>query len=327
MKTYVDKMLMVLLGIVVGIPVSYADVQADEFSVAAADGQAVVQSGLEGRAVTVRFPEANPTDIPSHPSPVSVLVGGANPANLFSGDLREFSGLRFRIVGDGQQPRSVSVVIRRVLSNRIEIWRHQEADVSEVSGEWLVVRLPFDPHEGWTPSHTVGGRFTLEQSWDNTMGDVDSITVEISRNGHEEQAYSLADFVLVGQGDRAITKAARLTLIEDYFGVANVEDIDRTLDSNGNGMSDYDMLRAGLDPRDPAAVFATDIERLSSGNVVRWPGVLGGRYAVMRSNDLREGFQVIPAAADVRAGFTGQQVFVDENPLEGAANFYRVIKY
>ena len=326
MKAYVDKFQIVLLILIVGMQAVRADIQADGFSVQA-DGQTTVQSGMDGRAVTIRFAETSPTAIPSSPLPVSILVGGADPSTLFSGDLSAYSGMRFRLVGDGQQPSRVSVVIRRIVSTRHHIWRHEEADVSAVSGEWLVVRLPFNPADGWTPVHTVGSRYTLEETWDNDIADVDSITIEIARNGHEEQAYSLADFMLVGKGGQAITSAARLTMIEDYFGVSSIEDIDRTLDSNGNGMSDYDMIRAGLDPRDPTAVFAANMERVPAGNVVRWPGVLGGRYAVMRSNDLRDGFQVIPAAADVRAGFTGEQVFVDENPLEVGPNFYKVIKY
>ena len=305
------------------------DMQAGELSVASGSGSAAVQAGMGGRAITVKYPELAPGTIPSGSTPTVILVGGADPSNQFSGDLSAFSGMRFRVVGDGQQPSRLSVVIRRALSNRNNVWRHEEAAVSDVAGEWLVVRLPFDSAQGWVPEHTVGAKFTREESWAADIQSVDSITIEIMRDGAEAQAYSLADFTLVGQGDQAITQAARLTMIEDYFGVVSIEDIDRTVDSNGNGMSDFDMLRAGLDPRDPSAVFATQLQRSPVGNVIRWPGVLGGRYAIMRSNDLRSGsgFQVIPAAADVRAGFTGEQEFVDENPVDGAPNFYKVIKY
>ncbi len=313
-----------LIGMAVGTSNGWAEVKADSFSVSDSALSTGVQSGMDGRAVTVMYAETSPDAMPGSATATDVLVGGSSPENVFTGDLSQYSGLRFRVTGDGTAPAFIAVEIRRKFATRTHIWRHTGVEVSETPGEWTVIRIPLDVSQGWDGA--IGRRYhSVEEAWEGDLANVDSITLRIARNGHPAQAYSLADFQLVGHGTGAISEPARLSMIEDYFGVSSIDDIDRTLDSNGDGMSDYDKLLAGLDPLDPTSRFTTSVELTPAGNAVRWPGVLGGRYAVMRSNDLREGFRVI--AGGIMAGFTGDQVFTDQNPLEGVPNFYKVVKY
>ena len=306
-------------GIVVGA-------EAQDWGVAESGLIEKVDHGLAGRAVTVRFGEL--TDPRTPLTSTDILVGGSNPANLFSGDLFTpgYSGLRFRVAGDGSQPQSVDVMISRVdRHGRGRSWHHSGVTFSDQAGEWTVIRIPLDPNKGWHPSHVVGSRYTAEETWEMDLRAVDAIFVRITREGLPPQTFSLADFQLVGNGEGAITEPATLSLLEDYFDVASHDEIDRTVDSNGDGMSDYDALRAGLDPRDPNSTFAASVAVAADGNTISWPGVLYGNYAIMRSNDLRQGtFNVIGTRL---AGYTGTQTWDDENPVEGLPNFYKVVKY
>ncbi len=283
-----------------------------------------VDHGLAGRAVTVRFAELTDPRIP-RPS-TDILVGGSASGNLFSGNLLTTgsSGLRFRVAGDGTQPAAVDVMIyREDKYERARTWVHTGVSVSDQAGEWTVIRIPLDPSKGWSPTHIVASRYTVEETWAMDLADVDAIFVRISRAGMESQTFSLADFELVGSGDGAITEPANLTLIEDYFGVSNFEEIDKTLDSNGDGMSDYHCLLAGLDPRDPGSVFAAEAGLGAEGHTISWPGVLYGNYRIMRSTDLKKFTQI----GAKQAAFTGTQTWVDPSPVEGSANFYKVVKY
>lgn len=308
----------------VGTGIAFA-AEAQDWGVAESSLVERVDHGLSGRAVTVRFGDlADP--LTPRPS-TDILVGGSTPDNLFSGDLFTpgYSGLRFRVAGDGSQPKGVDVMIYREDEyGRGRSWHHTGVSFSGKAGEWTVIRIPLDPNKGWSPSHTVGSRYTVEETWAMDLVAVEAIFVRITRQGLPAQTFSLADLQFVGSGEGAITEPARLSLVEDYFGVSNHEDIDKTLDSNGDGMSDYDSLLAGLDPRAPNSIFAAKAELSAAGNSISWPGVLYGNYLIMRSTDLSQGFTQIGTK---QAAFTGTQRWTDPSPVDGSPNFYKVVKY
>jgi len=280
-------------------------------------------SGMDGTAVTIVYEEYPSTTMPNDPAPTVLLLGGADPENLFSGDLRAYSGLRFKIAGDGLQPYQLKLVIRREGSDFINFWSYSDFVVPQTAGEWSVVRIPLSFDQGWNQDNNLKSPGTVQEKWSADLADVSSMYVQIRRNGYAAQTYSLAGFQLVGSGDGAITEPAQLTLIEDYFGVSDMDAINRTLDSDGDGMSDYDELIAGLDPASANSVFQALMEKTAAGNVIRWPGVLGGRYTVMRAGNLMSGFSVLQGG--ITAGFTGTQEITDTEPLDGP-NFYKVVK-
>lgn len=279
-------------------------------------------------AVTVAFPEQATGSSAPIPLVCDLLIGGSDPSNLFTGDLkaRGFSGARFRINGDGSVPASVKLVIFQRLSRTIRQWEHNGVSVSSTLGEWRITQIPLDVHKGWNTGYS-SSLYTKEEMWDIDLADVQTLLLRIVPSGMNAQTYSISDFQLVGPG--VISEPAILSPLQAYFGINSISELTaemRALDSDGDGMSDYNELLAGLNPYDASSVLSANVSVAASANTVTWDGVLGGTYGVMRSNNLLEGFNLI--ASGLKATFTGQMLsFSDTAPVSGKPNYYKVVKY
>ncbi len=290
----------------------------------ASSGMGTASVQASGDAVTVSFPAQG--DPPS-PMICDLLIGGADPSSQFTGDLltRGYSGIRMKIASNGFKPASVSVMIRQQEGRYLREWGNANIQVSERPGEWTVSLLPLtrDPH--WTTAFDSAKR-TKDQLWDADIRAVQSMILRIIPAGTNEQAYSVSDFQLVGPG--VISEAANLTPLQAYFGVSSIEEMSPDmfgLDSDGDGMTDYQEILAGMDPHSSTSVFAAGVDVGGTQNTVSWSGVLGKRYGVMRANNLAEGFSLIATGIECKS--TGVMTYTDNSPVLGAANFYKTVSY
>jgi hypothetical protein len=96
-------------------------------------------------------------------------------------------------------------------------------------------------------------------------------------------------------------------------------------DTDGDGSSDWAELVAGTNPANPSSVLAiTAIERDAAGNVVlRWAGVAGRTYRVLRS--ATPGFESYEVLANAWPGNAPVTAFIDSGGGAAEGRFYRVV--
>ena len=332
---WIVAMVLPMLLVAFALPMALANElpPADAWGVSStASGESDFSVIADGSAsVTVAI--SNRTE-QSFPVVADLLVGGSDPSNMFTGNLaaQNYSGVSFRINGDGTVPLAVQLVLyQRYGTGRyvtFREWVHRGVAVSAVPGEWTIVHVPFDLEKGWSTTYE-SNRYTTEQLWAMDMRDVKAMILRIVASGLDAQAYSVADFRLAGDG--VISEPARLTSMQMLLAQCGVTSIDQLTpqmlkwDSDGDGMSDFSEILAGMDPYDASSVFQARVAVGPGGNRISWDGVLGLRYGVMRSNNLTEGFELI--ATGIAPTRTGIWEHVDPSPVEGMPNFYKVVKY
>jgi hypothetical protein len=305
----------------VGADTDSASVWTLADSTMGAGGIAVYES--EGSAVTISFPAQSQ---PPMPLLCDLLIGGTDPANVFTGDLlgAGYSGIRFKIAGNGSKPESISLVIHQKDGRYTREWVNTRVGVSETPGEWMITLIPLAREPDWTTGFI--SKMSKDELWAYDLAAVQTMILRIVPSGTAAQSYSISDFQLVGPG--VISQAANLTPLQAYFGVSSVSEMTAemyALDSDGDGMSDYNEILAGMDPYNAASVFAANMSKGLGKNTVVWSGVLGKRYGIMRSTDLSKGFELIASAITCNA--TGLMQYDDYNPVADAPNFYKIISY
>jgi hypothetical protein len=96
-------------------------------------------------------------------------------------------------------------------------------------------------------------------------------------------------------------------------------------DSDSDGMSDAMELKAGTNPNNNTSVFAVkDISRSGNGILLRWSGVAGKTYKVLRS--ATPGFENFDVIANGLPGAEPTTSYTDSTvPAGASAMFYKVV--
>ncbi len=255
-----------------------------------------------------------------------LIVGGTSPSNPFTGDLSTYTAVKFKIAGDGTAPHSITLkTATKIAYNATRVWQNSTPAGSVNAGEWIQNTVPFIMDQGWSSPW-------LWDSWSQTPAEgfawdlarVDALALSISPSGSGAQSYTVSQFQLVT--DEGATVALQLTPLQTYFpGVESIEDIPEGQDSDGDGMSDIDEILAGMNPLDASSVFAAKMSIAEAGNTITWDGVIGASYGVLRSTDLTSGFELIEGG--IQCTVTGPMSYIDSEAVQGAPNFYKVVKY
>jgi hypothetical protein len=195
-------------------------------------------------------------------------------------------------------------------------------------GDWADNSVPISFESGW-----AAGARTSDENFNIDRQSIDWIGVYVQRNGSiSAQKYAFDNFVVSGYtGEPPV-----VPVDSDGDGMTDVWETDNGLDPNdpgdaildrdGDGMSNFAEYLTGTDPDDPNSIFGIEVG--SSNNVhsvkgfmIQWKSQPGRKYDVLRSGDLRAGFDVLEENV---TNTPPKTVYYDGTSTNGESFFYKV---
>ncbi len=307
---------------VVSVQAASTGVEVDNW---VAGGEATVVS--HDGYITVSFPAA------SYPDPKNAGLDADETVapDAFVGNYLQagIKGLSFRLMvesGEAEIPKGVTLFI--VGGDDDRKWTLSDLTYNEESGVWVAnnVTIGIDRGDWYSGTETPRGQppVDLDALWMATITDVKVIGLDVDRVGNAAQSYSIADFRFVGDG--FISDPALLTRLQDHLNqsASNVDQLtaaQMALDSDGDGVSDYDAIMAGQDPG--LAVKIVSVE--DDGITLEWPKAANRSYTLLRSSDLTKGFTEVVIEGGLE-NESGVKTYKDTTATDAVPYFYRVIK-
>lgn len=160
-------------------------------------------------------------------------------------------------------------------------------------GAWTTYTVPLNHAAGWRTG--LGG---TSAEFKADLKEVEWVGIQIQRHGSRaKQTYGLDNFVLRGAS--------------------------RSIDSDGDGMTDWSEFIAGTDPHDPNSSLQCFIS-ITNGNliVLRWRSVGNRVYGIDRSGDLVGGpFGLLTNGIDATPPINE---YVDQQSTNRGPYYYRI---
>lgn len=309
---------MLALGVQTGFA-AQAGVEANPLNELKVPAGVEVTSDAPG-GKTILFEEIPTTVIP----PEREVILKAN-SSTFSGDYTGSGilGLCFRVKSDdGLIPSTYDLRLGVTDSQgRSGQWIFNNIRFAG-SGLWATNTVCLDRRAGWGMNLKGWTEEQVQALWDDSLHNVDGVSVTLQQSGKAEQSYVIDDVILFGEGYMPPHAKLAVGLLNN-FGVQDLTGLDPdqlAQDSNRDGVSDVAAIAAGEDPG-----LAITISSETDGVAVEWPCVNGMKYTVLRADSLMGGF--VPVASGLQATDNGFMTYVDTNVAAGQGPyFYKVSK-
>lgn len=255
------------------------------------------------------------------------LLADATDQGRFSGDFdaEKVRGISFRLKTNGQRPK---VALAVLVGTSGRLWFNTGVRYSEVADQWVDNIVSVETINGWNTLAT-GDKAMM---WAEDIRNVAMVGVRLSQSSPEQQVFTVDDFKLVAQGSFTPLELAVL----ERFGhrLFDLNEAQKRIDSDHDGMADYQELLAGVDPDVRQSVFRSRLGNEAKGSggsldvgvqggfTLAWPCVAGGNYSVLRSADLKNYVEIVT----LDATGDGELKYTDREAAVTGPYFYKIRK-
>lgn len=183
----VGVMAVTALVLLSGVQSVMGENEADQWGQQRPEGAVTVDYGADG-SVTVNF---GPRTRPPSPYGIELIARSAGETNPFVGDFTAagVEGVAFSITSDGHLPSAKLAFLEDEADAR---WT-EPIDVSDTAGEVVENRLSLLADAPWTT-------YTPNGVWADSLQAVARIGIRLQPSGLEAQSYTVANFILFGEG-------------------------------------------------------------------------------------------------------------------------------
>ncbi len=266
----------------------------------------------------------------------TLIANTIDPDQVFTGSYENVDEIALTIASaDGSAPGMVAVILGADGTDRR--WE-KKIDVSAIGNGPVsaVVAVPDELGNGWDTKWTndEAGKTGL---WAQDIRNIAVIGVMVEQSAAlDAQAFDVSRFMLNGAAVDLIPQR-----VLDYFtallgreinSLDDLTDEELAIDSDGDGMTDFDEMMAGTDPIDANDIFAAKLVGVDPVQI-EWPYADKVSWAVLRCENLGDGFAVYDASVDVGdaevtvigEGDNAAVVYTDGHTEEGKSYFYKVV--
>jgi len=305
--------------LVVRVTASEPGVEATGWISSVTNAGVTYATDLGAGTATMQFPKVSTGYPPPYLHGETVACVGTDQAP-FIGDytVSGVSGVSIELAQLG----SVYPVVGLVVKTEAHDWFNYKLLDPAADGTWRLSNVSLDKAAGWRRDG-----LNTEAAWLNDLHHVEAIGVVAFPDSAEAHGVAIRNLRLLSADQTATPSAVLAAGILDRFKVGSMEeltDAQRRVDSDGDGMSDYEEIYlAETNPDDAGSVLQLRLDRTETGVEISWDGVPGGEYTVWRSAAPGSAFEAISSTL---VGVDHGRMSHMDNTGGGKAMFYRVKK-
>jgi len=265
----------------------------------------------------------------------TLVANTVDPDQVFTGSYEGIDEIAVTVASvDASAPGMIAVILQANGTDRR--WENL-VDVSGIAdgAVTITVAVPDELGGGWDTGWT-GNDDAKPGLWAADIQDIGTVGVTIEQADTAAQSFDVSGFMLDGVPVDLVPQR-----VLDYFtallgreinSLSDLSAADLAIDSDGDGMSDFDEMFAGTDPNNANDIFAAKLVGVDPVQI-EWPHAEEVSWAVLRCEKLGDGFAVYDATvnvgdADVTVTGEGDDqavVYTDGDTADGKSYFYKVV--